>query len=878
MRLLRAWLVRFAALFRSGRRERDMAEEFEAHLQLHILDNRRAGMMPEEARRAALVKFGPVEAIKEEWRDRASIPIVELLLQDLRYALRRMRRKPAFTALITLTLALGVGANAAMFGLVDVLMFRTPARVPDPDRIVRVDGAQNYVAYQELRELVRTLEIAAYARQTLSFGQGADAVPLRVECVTPTYFRVAGTAPWRGRDFSADDDQLGAPRTVVLSHGFWRNQFGGDSRAIGTPVSVAGRPFAVIGIAPQGFTGLGLGTIDAWILIAASPEACSFSGTNLLRSTGGSWLTTVGRVRDDVRPEEARAELASVQGQVSARGVRRQADGTVVRGELGLTPMYASRRVSLSPDDRVALWVSGGAAMLFLLACLNVAGLLWTQAFERSREIAVRLQLGASRPRVLAQLLVEHLMVAAVGGAAAVLIAGWIADIIRAYFAPTVDADLMGGRTLAAVAGLAVLAGVLSGLAPALRASRAGAERFLRTGQTVMSPRSRLRPLLLSVQVGLALVLVAAAGLFVGSVENYRRDFAYDLERVIVASIDFRKSSVRTPQEIHGIFRTLEDRVRRVPQVERTALSAAPVLGSGSGALRVYAIRRSNQDPGAQMNVLTDVSPDYFATLGLPIVAGRGFTAADAAAPVVLVSEPLVKQLFPGDDDPIGKRLLVGSGAREIVGVARPFRASVRPDNQAESQIFVPLAEAGNSETAPQTLLVRTRGPASEALPTVAAALQSAATDLPYVQVRTLEQLADVRARSWLLGATVFGLFGALAVALAGIGIYGALSFSIRQRTVEIGVRIALGAVRRDVAVMVLRHGIAVAAAGLSLGLAGAFAGSRYIGSLLFNVAAADAWTFAAACVVVTTAVLCGSIVPAVRATQIDPATALRYD
>ena len=308
------------------------------------------------------------------------------------------------------------------------------------------------------------------------------------------------------------------------------------------------------------------------------------------------------------------------------------------------------------------------------------------------------------------------------------LIAGWIADIIRAYFAPTVDADLMGGRTLAAVAGLAVLAGVLSGLAPALRASRAGAERFLRTGQTMMSPRSHLRPLLLSVQVGVALVLVAAAGLFVGSVENYRRDFAYDLERVIVASIDFRKSSVRTPQEIQGIFRTLEDRVRLVPQVERTALSAAPVLGSGSGGVRVFAIRRSNQDPGAQMNALTEVSPDYFATLGLPIVAGRGFTAADAAAPLVLVSEPLVRQLFPGDD-PVGKRLLVGSGAREIVGVARPFRASVRSDNQAESHIFVPLAESANSETAPQTLLVRTRGPASEALPTVAAALQSAATD-----------------------------------------------------------------------------------------------------------------------------------------------------
>jgi ABC-type antimicrobial peptide transport system permease subunit len=214
----------------------------------------------------------------------------------------------------------------------------------------------------------------------------------------------------------------------------------------------------------------------------------------------------------------------------------------------------------------------------------------------------------------------------------------------------------------------------------------------------------------------------------------------------------------------------------------------------------------------------------------------------------------------------------------EVKALRRPFRASIGSDNQAESQVFVPLASAANSETAPQKLLVRTHGSASEALPTVAAALQSAATDLPYVQVRTLERLADVRARSWLLGTTVFGLFGALAVALAAPGIHGSLSFSIRQRTAEIGIRMALGAVRWDVAVMVLRHGAAVAAAGLALGLAGAFAGSRYIESRLVNVAAADAWTWAAACVVVTMAVLCGCLVPAVRATQIDPATALRYD
>jgi putative ABC transport system permease protein len=876
MRHVRAWLHRLGGLFTRSRRERELQAELESHFQLHVDDNVRAGMTPAEARRAAVLKFGPVEAIKEDIRDRASIPLLEILIQDVRYALRRMRRQPGFTALIALTLALGVGANAAMFGLVDVLMFRTPAHVPEPERIVSVDGAGNYVAYQELLERVRSLEPTAYTRYTLSLGQGAEAVPLRAECVTSTYFSVAGTSPWWGRGFMPEDEQLGAPRTVVLSHAFWQSHFAADPRVVGAPVVVAGRPFDVIGIAPRGFTGLGLGTTDAWIPLAALPEACSVMGRNMLRSAEGFWLRTVARLREGVTLRQAAAELASVEGDMSARP-KRLVDGTFVDSSFVLTPLYASRRASLSGDGRLALWLAGGAAMLLLLASANIAGLLWTHTLDRGREIAVRLQLGASRRRLFGQLLLEHLLIAVIGGAAAVLAGTWIGQALRAYFPTAVDADLMGSRTVLAIAGLAVAAGVLSGLIPALQASKAGAERFLRTGQSVMVARSRLRSALLSVQVGLALILVVAAGLFVTSVQNYRRDFAYDLDRVVVASIDFRRSSVRTPQEIHGIFQTLEARVRQMPQVERTALSAAPVLESG-GPVRIFAIRRSQEDPSAEMNALSEVSTDYFATLGLTMQSGRGFTPADLAGePVVIINDALAAKLFPGED-PVGQRLLLGSGQAEIVGVSRPFRASIRPGSQAESQVFVPLSETSIFATMPQVLLVRTRRAAASALPAIAAALQSAAPDLPYVNVRTLEGLADVQARSWLLGATVFGLFGTLAVILAGIGIYGALAFSIRQRTVEIGVRMALGAVRRDIARMVLQHGALVVSLGVGLGLAGAFAGSRYVESLLFNVAAADPAIFAIASVVVVVAALLGCVVPAIRAVRVDPAVALRAD
>jgi putative ABC transport system permease protein len=853
----------------------DLDDDIRDHIERETEDNIARGMSPEEARRAAMRAFGNVALVREDTRAVWVPALLDQFAQDVRYGLRRMRRQPGFTALIALTLALGVGANAAMFGLVDVLMFRTPAHVPEPERIVNV-SARNYVQYQELRERLQSVELTAYTRGELSFGTGMDAEPFRTECITPSYFDVAGTMPVRGRGFTADDDRLGAPRTVILSHAFWTRRFDGDPRVLGMNVDVAGRSFEVIGVAPAAFTGLGLGAIDGWLLFTAVPEACSFSGMNLLRSSSGSWLTVVGRLRPGVTQSQAAAELAAVEGDIETRPRRRLPDGTQVHGNFSLTPVYESRRFSLSRDSRLALWLAGGAAVLFLLACANVAGLLWTHTLDRGREMAVRLQLGASRLRVFRQLLIEHLLIATLGGVAAVMVGLWISEGIRSYFPFAVDADLMSGRTLAVVAGLAFTAGLLSGAVPGIQASRAGSERFLRTGTALMGGRARFRTALLSVQVGLALVLVAAAGLFVGSVDNYRRDFDYDLDRVVVASIDFRSSSTRTPQEVYALYRVLEERIRQLPQVERTALSSAPVLGSG-GSLRVFGIRRSPDDPTGEMNALNEVSPDYFATLGLTMAAGRGFTSGDPAGDAVVINEALAAKLFLGED-PIGKPLLVGSRKREVVGVSRPFRMNIQPGDQGNSQTFVPLSETADSETTPQVLLVRTHRAASSALPAIATALRGAAPDLPYVNVRTLQELADVQARSWLLGATVFGLFGTLAVILAGIGIYGALAFSIRQRTTEIGVRMALGAMRGDIARMVLGHGALVAAIGLALGLAGAFAGSRYIESLLFNVSAADVATLTAASAIVAGAALVGCLVPAFRATRVDPAVALRTE
>ena len=809
----------------------------------------------------------------DRYRSGATVSVLAILIQDLRYGLRRIRRQPAFTALIAVTLALGVGANAAMFGLVDVLMFRTPQHLVAPESIVRVEGAESYVRYEVLRERLRSVELAAYTRQSVGFGAGKEAMPLRTECVTSTYFPMLGVTPQYGRTFVAADSGLDAERTVIISHDLWRRRFNADLHAVGTLVRIADKPYGVIGVAPPRFTGVEFGDVDAWIPLEAAPEVCSPFGRNLLRSETG-WLTTIGRLSNGVPLSQAQAELASLD---IARPIVSRSFGPAADRRAQLTPVYASRRLSLSRDGRLALWLTGGALVLLLLACVNVTGLLWTQTLNRGRETAVRLQLGASRGRVFVQLLVEPLITAAIGGAVALAVAAVLGQAVQRYFPYAAGAELMTARTLVVVGLLAFLAGVSSGIVPVVHASRAGAERFLRTGHSLAASRSRWRTLLLSLQIAIAAVLAVAAGLFVASVRKFHQDFRYDLDHVIAASIDFRTSNTRTPMDVQGIFEVLFQRVQQMPQVESAALSSAPVLESG-GWVRVFGVRRTLTDRQPTMHTVVEVSPEYFSTLGLSLSGGTGFegTAGAGSEDVVVLEDVVARQVFPSES-PLGQCVILSTRCLKVVGVVQTSRASLKPGSQA-SQLFVPFPKTSDRETAAQVLLIRTKRPAASELGAISSALQGATPDLPYVNVRTLEELADVQARSWLLGATVFGVFGTLAMLLGAIGIYGALASSIRQRTAEIGLRLALGAARWDIAGMVLRHAALVVSLGLAAGLSAAVVGARYVQTLLFNVPASDVTTFAVAPIVVLFAALVACIVPVGRAVRVDPAVALRRE
>ena len=883
MRTLRAWLYRMRGLVSGHRRERELAQELESHLQLHVDDNIRAGMSPAEARRAALVKFGPVEAIKDAYRDRATIPAVEMLLTDFRYATRMLFRRPALTLVAVATLALGVGAAAAMFGVVDALMFRPPGQVHRPERLVEIEEIGNYARYLELSARLRASDLAAFTSTTVSLGIGLDAVPVEMQCVTTTYFPVLGTMPIVGRAFVADDERPTGEPGVVIGHRLWQRRFAGEESVLGRAVTIAGRTYSIVGVAPPGFSGVRrLEPADAWILLVRHPEACTFAGGDLY-ADNGFWLDTIARIRDGFTWDQAQAD--AVAADVNPKTVQiKHADGMLETRRVAGPPQLIRLRYSRGGDDarqnRLAMWLTGGAAVLLLIACANVAGLLAMRAVERRREIAVRLQLGASRARVFAQLLMENVVIAGLCAVAAMAIAAWIGGFMRAFY-PIADIDEVSTpRAASFLALFALLAALVSGIIPAAQAARADIASRLRTTNPAHE-RARFRAVLLVMQVALALMLIVGAGLFVRSVTNFRRSLSYDLDRVIAAAVDLERAGFRNAQEIRARYDLLLERVRQLPEVEAAAYSTNTPAGARGGTVTFIAPKLN--DPSGCCHAHVMVSPDYFATVGIRILHGRGFTAGDTrpgAASAVILDEGLATHLFSNPRDAIGRCVFVAFSPETcvaVVGVSESGRTGMLRRGQLDSEFFVPFAQP-TSEVAPRVLLVKARTASSATRTAITAAIRNAAPDLPYVSIHRLVDLVDQEAKTWRLGATIFGLFGALAVALAAVGIYAALAFSMRQRTTEIGVRIALGADARDIARLMARHAVAIVTFGWVVGGAATAGLTRYVRSLLFDVAPGDAPTFVVASLIVATAALAGCIVPAVRASRIDPAVALRAE
>lgn len=887
---------RLGALFRRRAMDRELDAELAFHLEQEVAKLIRGGMAPDEARRQALATFGGVERIKDDTRDARGLVAFETLLQDIRYSARGLASRPAFTAGVVLTLGLGIGANATMFGIVDRLLFRAPATMKDADRVHRVyvqfndDGERrternlSFPAYLDFRQNARSMEdFAAFQTRQLPIGEGEETRELPVTVASAGYFGFFGARPALGRFFDASDDSLPAGRNVVvLGHAFWQTAYGGSRDVIGRTVRVGQVTCEIIGVAPEGFVGMNdQGVPAAFIPITA--YAFGFRGPNYTSRYTWTWLELIARRLAGVSVTAAQADLsASYTATFRNLIAANPAWGTIDarRPAVLLGPVQLDRGPQARQDTRVAAWVSGVALIVLLIACANVANLLLSRAIGRQREIAVRLALGVSRARLVRQLLTESLLLALLGGIAGVLVAQWGAAALRAFFFTSGEAVAVATdfRTLLFAAIVTLVVALATGLVPALQAGSGDLAAALKTGSREGTyRRGHTRTALLVLQATLSVVLLVGAGIFVRSlrnIEGYR--LGYDVDRIIVAGANLRGVRL-SDSETSALSERLLGAVREVPGVTNATLAASIPFWSNEG--------RGLWVPGVDSIswrgrfILQAGSPEYFATTGTRIIRGRAFDASDRAGspPVLVVSEGMARAIW-GSEEPLGKCVRIGADSAPcstVIGVAEEMRIRTLTDAR-EFAYYLPAAQHGGAMD-PQ-LFVRVRHDPAALADDIRRRLQRELPGTAYALTMPLDQLIDPQRRSWKFGATMFVAFGGLALVLAAIGLYSLIAYDVAQRTQELGVRIALGASVGDVMRLVMSSGVRLVAVGLVLGGGLALWGSKWMEGLMFRQSPRDPLVFGVVALVLLLVALLASSGPAWRASRVDPNIALRGD
>ena len=906
--MLRDWLsdtvsdirYRFRAVFRRRAVERDLDDELRFHLEQEARKLEGTGLAPEEALRRARLAFGGVERIKDDTRDVSGVSWLETFGQDLRYAVRGLRARPAFTASVVLTLGLGIGANVAMFSIVDQLLLRVPAYLRDPGRVHRVyltttsrkgrdvtEGTTEYTRYLDLTRFAKTLDAtAAFAERNFAIGTGEDARELPVGIVSASFWSFFDAPPAIGRYFSAREDTapIGAP-VVVLSYAYWQARYGGSPNVIGQTVQVGPAPCTIIGVAPKGFVGIA----DEGDPAVFIPATLYGYGVSMERSRidyhttyHWGWLYVLVRRKPGITTEVASADLTRAY-QLSWEAERTMSPqlrtAEAARARASAEPVVRERGPNASPVAKVAVWIAGVATIVLLIACANVANLLLARALSRRREIALRLALGASRGRLLAQLLTESLTLGALGGVAGLAAAQWGGAILRALFLRDAGAlDVVRDtRTLAFAGVAALMAGVLTGLVPALQAGRASLAPALKAGvREGTYQRSRTRTALLVLQGALSVLLLVGAGLFVRSLHNVRSiRLGYDVDPVLYVSPNLR--GLRLPaSERAQLARRLVEQARTIPDVVAAARGISVPFWSTEGT--GFYVPGVDSVGSLGRFTIQMASADYFRTVGTRVLRGRGITEADRAdgEPVALVSEGMAELVWPGQDA-IGKCIMLDTPSapcQRVVGVVENIHQTSLTEIQ-KLQFYVPIEQLRPEEA---VLFVRTRGDASLHADQVRRQLQKVMPGAGYVTVTPMRDIIDPRQRAWQLGATMFLVFGVLALVLAAVGLYSVIAYAVAQRTQEIGVRIALGAGVRDVMRLVLGEGMRVAVIGIAIGGAIALWASRWVGPMLFSVSPRDPVIYGLVAVVLLVAAALASAVPALRASRVDPNVALRSE
>lgn len=812
------------------------------------------------------------------------------LWQDLAHASRAVLRSRGFTVTAALTLALGIGAVTALTSVLDALLFRQPAGVVAPERVVRTyfhftspqfgEYTNSVVSYPDFTDLQRARGLTAVTAQYFggaSLGRGSEAAEVSLSGVTGNFFPLMGTTPLLGRLLGPADDgpDAGVP-AAVLSERLWRTRFGADSTIVGRTLALDDQVFTVVGVAPAGFDGGEYNPPDLWVPFTAVARQMG-PGDEYRTDRGWYFVSIMARLAPGVTPAQAAAEATAL----------------IQAGRSDSTDSHGFRAVSLGPvleaagpdfADRASLarWLAAMSVVVLLIASANVANLLLARGLTRARELAIRKALGAGQGRLVRQLFLEGVMTSALAGALGMLIAVWGGGALRGYVLPAALAERFStdGRVFAIALGATLVAALISSLVPALQVTRADLTPVLKEGGRGSGfRRSRLRAGLVVAQVALSVMLVIGAGLFVRSLRNMLAiNIGYDAARVLMVNVDPAGAGFDGPATGRA-FDAMVEAARAHPGVESAALTYGEPFGwSLATSLRVAGMdslpRLSSGGPYIQR-----VTADYFQTMGLTILRGRGFTDQDRRAEpaVAMIGEVMARRIF-GDRDPLGQCLMVAraTGCAEIIGIVENgVRYSPREEEQA--LYYLPLQPPG-ADTRHLTLFLRTRGEATSVAAAIRPILQTAVPELPFVAVQTLQDVVEPHYQGFRVGATLFGLYGAVALLLAGLGLYSVLAYAVRGRTPELGIRLALGAEPRGLMRLVVGDGLKLTLLGAVLGVAGALAAGRALASLLYNVPAWDPLTLVLGTGTVLVAALLASSIPARRAARVDPVTALRSD
>ncbi len=820
------------------------------------------------------------------------------IVHDVRYALRGLSARPAFTLAVILTLGLGVGANTAMFSIVDRLLFRPPAYLRDADAVHRMyfgrtfDGTERitpnfqYRRYLELRNWSSSFDRTAtfFVDDQTPVGEGADARPRPVAGVSASFFQFFDATPALGRWFTAAEDSTPAGTAVaVLGYPYWQSQYGGARDVLGKTVHIGPLQYTVVGVAPHNFAGLSVQAPVAFIPITSMGATTSGpkQSTMYFKTYNMSWVEMIGHRRAGVTTAAATTDLTTAYRRsyaLQAEENPRTRPIELVKPRALVAPVLAERGPNQGSDSKVATWLIGVTAIVLLVACANVANLLLARAFGRRREIAVRLALGVSRARLVSQLLTESLLLAFFGGLLGLLIAQTGGSVLRSLFLP--DASLTpavaDGRTLAFTAAIVLLTGVLAGIAPAIHARKGDVAESLKSGvREGTYHRSRMRNALMVAQGALSVVLLVGAGLFVRSLQQVQGvRLGFDPDRLIYIGEDMRGTALDSLTMV-ALKAQLLERAASLPGVEHASRAVTvPFWRTINFDLYVPGVDSTGRFGEFDMQA---GSADYFATAGTRLLRGRGIDATDVAGSplVIVVSEPMARVLWPGQDA-IGKCVKLNADTlpcRTVVGIAEEVRSDLGGTDKV-FHYYIPMAQwrpAGGG------FYVRIPDAARRA-ESIRRDLQKLMPGDSYLQATPVKEIFDPVVRSWRLGATLFVAFGGLALLLATLGLYSVIAYSVAQRAQELGVRVALGALAGDVMRLVLRQGLRLAAGGVVLGGAIALWAGKFVKPLLFQVSPRDPMVFALVTVSLLGAALVASLIPALRATRVDPITALRGD